>query len=181
MRSRPASPPFRACKRIRAVKSNWRRGVPSRASSGGYLASQWRRPLRHRQQQPTSPQIMRNPTIPTAVQIRMFITHLTFIVSVGHPVAPTTRPAPTFPPDGAYNSLYSASRLFENQRIRRKFPCPPTRRTCISLSSVRQNGAGRRMRSHFHASRHRQRVQERFGLPVSRSRDGFQKGLRLFR
>ena len=53
-----------------------------------------------------SPHTTRNPTIPTAAQIRMFvIAHLVSVSSFGTPWRPSHTAESAFPPDGAHYAL----------------------------------------------------------------------------
>ena len=71
---------------------------------------------RHRQQ-PMSPHTTRNPTIPTAAQIRMFvIAHLVSLLSFGTPWRPSHPAESAFPPDGAQYALFRFPCLLEKQR-----------------------------------------------------------------
>ena len=72
---------------------------------------------RHRQQQPMNPHTTRNPTIPTAVQIRMFvIAHLVSPLSFGTPWRPGHPAESAFPPDGAQYALFRFHCMLEKQQ-----------------------------------------------------------------
>ena len=74
----------------------------------------------HRQHQPMSPHTTRNPTIPTAAQIRMFvIAHLVSVLSFGTPWRPGHAAESAFPPDGAHYALFRSSCMLGKQRNRK--------------------------------------------------------------
>ena len=63
-----------------------------------------------------SPHTIRNPTIPTAAQIRMFvIAHLVSFLSFGTTWRPGHPAESVFPPDGAHYALFHFPCLLEKQ------------------------------------------------------------------
>lgn len=73
-----------------------------------------------RQQQPTIPHTISNPTIPTAVQIRMLaITHLTFLFSYFRVERDAATVAEPSLPDGAQYELFPFECMLAKQRKRK--------------------------------------------------------------
>ena len=96
---------------------------------------------RQRQQQPMSPHTTRNPTIPTAAQIRMFvIAHLVSVSSFRTPWRPSHTAEPALPPDGADYALFHVKCMLEKQRKRefrpRQFGQPDVRRRMRTATGV---------------------------------------------